>query len=209
MKAQAENQGSERLLLFVRNPELGKVKTRLAASVGPEQALEVYLHLLQHTRQITEHLPQHKVVYYAERVAQHDLWPETVYEKRLQPAGDLGQKMEAAFAAAFAEGCTAVVIIGSDCHQLTGQILAQAFDALKTHEVVIGPALDGGYYLLGMRSLHPGFFHNKRWSTEHVFPDTLRDIEQLHLSYSLLPSLSDVDHAADLDEDLWPLGNKG
>ncbi|WP_439882054.1 TIGR04282 family arsenosugar biosynthesis glycosyltransferase [Pontibacter sp. MBLB2868] len=191
------------LMLFVRNPELGKVKTRLAASVGPEEALEIYMHLLQHTRQVTENLPQDKLVYYSNAVEQQDLWPNQKYKKRLQPAGDLGEKMSTAFADAFKEGYTSVVIIGSDCHQLTQEIIERAFKALETHEVVIGPALDGGYYLLGMNQLHPELFLNKRWSTEHVFPDTIYDVEKLHLSHVVLPELSDVDYIEDLDDDFW------
>ncbi|WP_347158941.1 TIGR04282 family arsenosugar biosynthesis glycosyltransferase [Pontibacter chitinilyticus] len=188
----------ELLLLFVRNPELGKVKTRLAATIGPEKALEVYIHLLRHTRSITQQLPVQKRVYYAEAIAQHDLWPVAVYQKRVQPEGDLGQKMETAFTTAFAEGYNSVVIIGSDCLHLTQEIIAAAYQLLQTQDVVVGPALDGGYYLLGMKKLHTALFRNKRWSTEHVFPDTLHDISQLHLSYALLPLLSDVDHADDL-----------
>jgi uncharacterized protein len=191
------------LMLFVRNPELGKVKTRLAASVGPETALDIYLHLFRHTRDITRGLPMDKVVYYSERVEENDLWPDQQYQKKLQPAGDLGDKMKAAFEAAFAEGYTSVVIIGSDCPQLTADIINEAFDGLENHEVVIGPALDGGYYLLGMKHLHPELFQDKRWSTEHVFPDTLYDIERLHLSHTLLPYLSDVDKLEDLQEN-WP-----
>ena len=191
------------LMLFVRNPELGKVKTRLAASVGPEEALAIYMHLLQHTKQVTENLPMDKVVYYSNEVDQQDLWPNDKYKKQVQPSGNLGEKMEAAFRDAFAQGYTSVVIIGSDCHQLTPAIIEKAFEELKTHEVVIGPALDGGYYLLGMKRLHPELFQNKRWSTEHVFPDTLFDIERLHLSHKVLPELSDIDYIEDLDEDFW------
>ena len=190
------------LLLFVRNPELGKVKTRLAAAVGPEKALDIYIRLLRHTRQITQNLPVQKRVYYADWVAENDKWPKEQYQKRLQPPGDLGEKMEAAFAAAFAEGYASVVIIGSDCLQLTPAILQQAYHELTQHDVVIGPALDGGYYLLGMNRLHRELFRNKRWSTAHVFPNTLQDIRTLQLSYALLPRLSDVDHVEDLDASL-------
>ncbi|MCX2741079.1 TIGR04282 family arsenosugar biosynthesis glycosyltransferase [Pontibacter anaerobius] len=195
------------LLLFVRNPELGKVKTRLAATVGPEVALEVYLHLLRHTRQVTEGLPVDKLVYYVGGVNKDDIWPNDIYEKREQISGDLGQRMQAAFAAAFLEGYTSVVIIGSDCLQLTPEIIRRAYQELETHDVVIGPALDGGYYLIGMNCLYPQLFQDKRWSTEHVFPDTLEDVKRMRLSYALLPSLSDVDHAEDLDEEM--LGNLG
>lgn len=190
------------LMLFVRNPVQGKVKTRLAASVGPEKALEIYLQLLRHTRDVTRELPVQKLVYYSDTVDKNDLWPNEQYQKRVQPSGDLGEKMEAAFAAAFAEGYTAVVIIGSDCLQLTSDIILKAYHELEQQDVVIGPALDGGYYLLGMKQLHPELFRNKHWSTAHVFPDTLRDVEHLHLSYALLPRLSDVDYVEDLDKRL-------
>ncbi|ARS34436.1 TIGR04282 family arsenosugar biosynthesis glycosyltransferase [Pontibacter actiniarum] len=192
---------SKLLLLFVRNPELGKVKTRLAATVGPEKALQVYIRLLEHTREVTRQLPVHKLVYYTDEVKPDDLWPNETYEKRVQPGGDLGVKMQAAFASAFEEGYSSVVIIGSDCLQLTSDIIADAYQKLASHEVVVGPALDGGYYLLGMNRLYPQLFQNKRWSTAHVFPDTVQDLQDLDLPYALLPRLSDVDHAEDLDED--------
>jgi len=186
------------LLLFVRNPELGKVKTRLAAAIGPEKALQVYHCLLQHTREVTQGLPVQKLVYYSDRIDDNDLWPNGQYQKRVQPAGDLGKKMEAAFAAAFVEGYTSVVIIGSDCLQLTQEVVLQAYIALEKNDVVIGPALDGGYYLLGMNHLYPELFRNKHWSTSRVFPDTVQDIQHLQLTYALLPRLSDVDYVEDL-----------
>lgn len=190
------------LLLFVRNPELGKVKTRLAATLGDEKALEIYIKLLQHTRQVTESLPVHKRVYYSDKVTTTDLWPAATYEKAVQPTGDLGHKMQAAFAEGFADGYTSVVIIGSDCLQLTQEIVEEAYRQLEQQEVVIGPAQDGGYYLLGMNCLHPQLFQKKRWSTASVFPDTVQDLEQLQLSFALLPVLSDVDYAEDLNEEL-------
>jgi len=193
---------SKLLLLFVRNPELGKVKTRLAASVGPETALEVYLHLLQHTKQVTQDLPVEKLVYYAGGVQEQDVCHNSRYKKREQAEGDLGARMQAAFADAFLEGYTSVVIIGSDCLQLTPEIIMRAYKELETHEVVIGPALDGGYYLLGMNCLYPQLFQNKHWSTERVFAETIQDLQQLHLSYALLPRLSDVDQVEDLDEEM-------
>ncbi|NEM99243.1 TIGR04282 family arsenosugar biosynthesis glycosyltransferase [Pontibacter burrus] len=189
------------LLLFVRAPELGKVKTRLAEAVGPEVALEIYIHLLQHTRQITEKLTADKAVYFADNIVDDGMWPKQLYQHHLQSEGDLGQKMQAAFEAAFAAGYSSVVIIGSDCKQLTQEIIEQAFDALRTHEVVLGPALDGGYYLLGMNKLYPELFRDKQWSTSEVLPATIYDVERLHLSHKLLPELSDVDHLEDVDFD--------
>jgi len=189
------------LLLFVRSPELGKVKTRLAEAVGPEVALEIYIHLLQHTHQVTEKLNADKAVYFADNTIDDDLWPKQIYQHHVQTDGNLGQKMLAAFEDAFVAGYSSVVIIGSDCKQLTQEIIEQAFDALQTHDVVVGPALDGGYYLLGMRKLYPELFQNKSWSTAEVFAQTIFDLERLHLSHKLLPELSDVDHIEDVDFD--------
>ena len=107
--------------------------------------------------------------------------------------------MLAAFEAAFAAGYQSVVIIGSDCEQLTQEVVEQAFQQLQTHQVVIGPALDGGYYLLGMNGLYPQLFRHKPWSTPQVFRETMLDVQELGLTYSLLPTLSDVDYLEDLE----------
>jgi uncharacterized protein len=187
------------LMLFVRKPELGKVKTRLAQDVGDAKALEIYIKLLHHTHTITQALPADKQVYYAGEIEQHDFWQKPVYQKRKQPEGDLGFKMEQAFATAFKDGYNAVIIIGSDCHELTQHIIEQAYDALQNHDVVIGPAKDGGYYLLGMKVLHSELFRNKQWSTSSVLTDTLSDLKYSELTYTLLPVLSDVDHVTDVD----------
>ena len=125
-----------------------------------------------------------------------DLWPG--YEQRLQLPGDLGTKMQMAFSHAFASGAHAAIIIGTDCPGLTEALLQEAFAALATHEVVIGPAEDGGYYLLGMRELYTDLFLNKSWSTDSVLPHTLADADRLGLQVKQLPVLRDVDDATDL-----------
>lgn len=186
------------LLIFIRNPELGKVKTRLAATVGNENALKVYEELLRYTQQITQNLPFRKVLYYAGEVRKEDRWPHAVYEKQLQTSGDLGQKMLAAFTETFAAGAERVVLIGSDCYELTSEILETAFRQLQNHDAVIGPAADGGYYLLGFSRLNPCVFQNKNWSTATVFKETVWDLEKANFSYFVLPELNDVDEEKDL-----------
>lgn len=186
-------------MLFVRHPELGKVKTRLAKDLGEERALAIYIKLLEYTRSITTGIEADKVVYYAGEVQKRDLWDNGVYQKKAQAQGDLGRRMEQAFLSAFTKSYERVIIIGSDCLQLNQQIIEQAFDELKTNDVVVGPATDGGYYLLGMKQLHNSLFENKSWSTAQVLPETLTVLEQEKLSYILLPVLSDVDHAEDVD----------
>jgi len=189
------------LLIFARHPELGRVKTRLAATIGAEAALAVYQELLHRTRLAADGLTDvHKTVWFAEATATPNLASMWLgYEQALQPNGDLGQKMQEAFKQAFAQGAAAAVIIGTDCPGFTTTLLAEAFQALTTHELVVGPAADGGYYLLGMSSLQVDLFRDKPWSTAEVLPATLADAANLGLSVALLPTLRDVDTADDLE----------
>lgn len=188
------------LIIFIRNPESGKVKTRLAATIGNEKALLVYLELLRHTREITLDLPIRKLLFYAENIAETDEWPQENFEKYRQPEGDLGRRMEAAFEQAFSEGAGKVIIIGSDCYELTLDLIERAFEELSCHDAVIGPAADGGYYLLGFSALNRSVFRNKSWSTDTVFQDTVQDLKEAGLSYKVLPVLHDVDEENDLPE---------
>jgi uncharacterized protein len=189
----------EHLIIFARHPELGRVKTRLAADIGAEAALAVYRQLLTHTRAVVAPLDAHKTVWLAETAhapEQAADWPG--YEQLAQPPGDLGQKMHAAFVHDLARGATKVLIIGTDCPGLTTAHLTEAFAALDTHDVVLGPAADGGYYLLGMKQLQPELFRNKPWSTATVRTETEADAVRLHLRLHRLPELTDIDTGADL-----------
>ncbi len=187
------------IIIFVRKPELGKVKTRLAASAGDEKALEVYKALLQHTYDITMPVGADKYVFYAGEIEKNDLWNAQGYIKRLQSNDDLGRKMKDAFIHLFDDGYDQVVITGSDCFELTTAIINQAFDKLEDNELVIGPANDGGYYLLGLKRMITSLFENKQWSTDTVLADTIKDVKALDISYALLPELSDIDTIEDLN----------
>ena len=186
------------LMIFARNPELGKVKKRLAKTIGNEQALMIYVKLLEHTHAIADKVFADKAVFYSDRVQEFDILDYYKFPKFLQKGNALGERMERAFGQAFAQQYDKVVIIGSDCIELSSEIIEDALKALDDHNVVIGPAHDGGYYLLGMDRHYPHLFKNKMWSTEDVFLDTLLDIKKLKLSYSLLPTLNDVDEEKDL-----------
>ena len=183
---------------MARHPALGQGKTRLASSIGPAAALAVYHELLACARAAAAGVAATRTVWLAgaPTPGAPDYWPGCAQHP--QPPGDLGQRMQAAFAAAFAAGATRAVIIGTDCPELTTNLLASAFAQLDAHDVVLGPALDGGYYLLGMKTLVPDFFLNKAWSTAQVRPATLADAARLGLRVALLPPLADVDTAADL-----------
>ena len=184
------------LIIFVRNPVLGKVKTRLAATIGNEKTLMLYNQLLQHTKTITINLPVTKFVYYADYINEDDLW--NGFEKRFQQGTDLGERMKNAFAELFDAGFKNICIIGSDCYELSSDILADAFEKLHIVDVVAGPVSDGGYYILGMNKPVPEFFINKVWSTDTVYADTLKDAAALNLRLHQLPMLNDIDTEADL-----------
>lgn len=190
------------LIIFVKNPVLGKAKTRLAASVGDQKALEIYLFLLQYTASISSKINCDKRVYYSDNIEEKDTFSNLYFTKKLQQKGDLGFRMFTAFQEAFQEGYQRIVLIGSDCYELSSPILNDAFSSLKETTFTIGPAKDGGYYLLGMSQLEPAFFKNKTWSTPQVFSDTILDFKNLKSPYSTLALLSDIDYLEDMPLDL-------
>ncbi len=188
------------LVIYVRNPISGQVKTRLAKDIGDERALEIYLQLLQHTLEITRSLNFRKFIYYADEVSDYDLWSVPGYTKRKQNGNDLGKRMYNSFKELFDQGFTRIIIIGSDCLQLKTETLEQAVALLESNAAVLGPASDGGYYLLGLTKFYPDLFINKPWSTNQVCSKTIDDFINLGISYALLEELSDIDTVADLME---------
>ncbi len=189
----------ELLLIFARNPEKGKVKTRLARTVGEENALQVYLELMEHTARTVRPLEVDKVVHYSGFLTGNDPLNRSFLYKQLQVEGDLGERMASAFWNAFSNGYERVVIIGTDCYELSTDILRQAFKALRNdQDVVMGPAADGGYYLMGMTHYIDRLFRNKTWGSSDVLLDSLVDLRELDLQYHLLPTLNDVDEEVDL-----------
>ncbi len=186
------------LLIFTRNPELGKCKTRLAATIGDEAALGVYKMLLNHTVTITKNLPYTKQVHYSVKIRENDIWDADFYTKKQQYGDDLGQRMKHAFTKGFEQGYKNIIIIGSDMYDLSQQDIESAFNQLETHDHVVGPAEDGGYYLLGMKDLHPTIFENKVWGTNTVLKDTLDDLQKHN--YTLLKTRNDVDYYEDIKD---------
>jgi hypothetical protein len=186
------------LLIFTRNPALGKVKTRLAKTIGNEKALTIYEFLLDHTKKVTENLNCDKAVYYSVKVREHDLWNPAVYQKKQQSGDDLGIRMQNAFQNSFDAGYQKVMIVGSDLIDLSEEIIENGFLQLDTNDVVIGPAEDGGYYLLGMKYLHSNIFEHKDWGTSTVRRDTLFDLQDKKVH--LLEELNDVDVFEDIKD---------
>lgn len=188
------------VIVFVKNPEPGKVKTRLAKDIGDAAAVDVYRQLLQHTHEVLTPLQADKFVFYADEINRIDLWKNHTYYKQLQHGNDLGERMQHAFSFLFELGYDHVLIIGSDCPQLTTAHLNHAFVLLETHDVAIGPVDDGGYYLLGLCAVHPPFFSNKAWSTDTVYSSTIKDAEEAGLTVARTEQLRDVDTLKDWEE---------
>ncbi|MDA9267776.1 TIGR04282 family arsenosugar biosynthesis glycosyltransferase [Salibacteraceae bacterium] len=189
---------NDRLINFVKNPEIGRVKTRLAKTIGDEQALSIYQKLLLYTKEITKGLNADKSVYYSEHIDNNDLWDNMLFSKHLQRGDDLGERMQNAFADAFAQGKERVIIIGSDCLELETYMIKEAFAVLENNDVVLGPAKDGGYYMIGMTAFLPTLFEDKNWSTDDLLMDTILDLKKMNAKYYLLKTLNDIDTIEDL-----------
>lgn len=187
----------EQLIVFVKNPIPGQVKTRIARTVGDAKALEVYQHLLAYTQKLASEFTGHCAVYYGDFVNADDGWNSFV--KYQQVGVDLGERMQNAFDEQFRAGVGKVVIIGSDCFDLTSSHIHNAFAALDTVDVVIGPATDGGYYLLGMNQLQPFLFQNMPWSQPELRQLTELAILQHGLTYAQLDELTDIDEWTDYE----------
>jgi uncharacterized protein len=185
------------LLIFIKNPVPGHVKTRLARTVGPEEALRIYRILLDKTRHAALGIALRRWVWYSNEVMPDDEWSAADFEKYAQQGPDLGARMERAFEQAFRAGARKVLIIGSDCPDIHAGILQQALDTLNEADAVLGPTPDGGYYLLGLRQFDPAFFRDIAWSTEMVLQQTLAVAKRAGLRAALLPALTDIDTEAD------------
>lgn len=187
-----------KLIIFLKNPELGKVKTRLAQRIGDEAALAVSLKLIRQTQAVTDLLPIDKAVYYSSFIDNEDNWHNKKYTKHLQQGENMGERMFNALAQVLSEGYGKAVLIGSDIHLLTEDVLMDAFEKLEANDVVLGPAKDGGYYLIGIKKPEPKLFDLKYWSTPNVFSETVKKIKELKLSYGQTQLLNDIDEFDDL-----------
>jgi len=187
------------LMVFVKNLIPGNVKTRIAKDIGMDGAIDVYKELLDYTAEVAGKVENaDKGVYYSEYVELYDDWLNENYQKHVQEGNGLGERMLAAFEAAFEKGYHKVVIIGSDSLEITKDHIDQAYKALDKHDVVFGPAADGGFYLLGLNNIFPALFEEKDYSHEHVLNEAIDEIEKFGMTYHLLEELHDVDTMEDL-----------
>jgi uncharacterized protein len=183
------------LLVFCKNPILGKAKTRLAASIGEEKALEIYHALLQKTALVLFDVDVDIQLYYSSHIDHDDIFQKPSITKKIQTGNDLGIRMANAYKEGF-KSYSPIVIIGTDLWTLDVFDIHKAFEALKTHSTVIGPSADGGYYLLGLQTFNPDLFKHKKWGTPTVLANTLNDIKQEKVF--LLEEKNDIDTYGDL-----------
>ena len=195
-----KSQSTDRLIIMTKYPELGKTKTRLIPALGSQGAADLHRQFGLNTVAVGyEFDPE---IRYAGGNA--DLMRDWLgdFQFAKQGDGDLGDRMSRAFADGFAEGhmggCDRIVMIGTDCPGINAALIQTAFAMLFTTDLVLGPATDGGYYLIGLRSFYPQLFKTIVWSTETVLSETLTIANQHQISYGLLPMLSDIDRPEDL-----------
>jgi uncharacterized protein len=185
------------VIIFVKNPVAGKVKTRLAAAIGNDKALDIYLHLITHTVNAAVNVAADKYIYFSDEI-DTTIGQNAAFKKAVQSGADLGERMKNAFSDVLNNAYHKVIITGTDCPGISPEILQRAFNQLAGTDVVIGPAADGGYYLLGMKALHPVLFDNIEWSTSAVLQTTVERCTQNNLQCQLLEELSDIDEEKDL-----------
>lgn len=193
-----------RVIVMLKFPTPGSVKTRLIPALGAERACTVHRDLVAQTQAaVAEFLINEGTeVEYRVAGAPDDAaaraWLGRGSPIRPQGEGDLGARLERAVAAALAEGIAAVVVIGGDCPALHADHLAAAFASLQRHDLVLGPATDGGYYLIGLRRLEPALFRDIAWGGPEVRTQTLAAARSAAMTVDLLEPLSDVDLPSDL-----------
>lgn len=195
-----ENQA---IITFTKNIKLGNVKTRIASSVGEEKALSIYKELLEFTEELLNSIPYTIYIYWDSYIPSNlEFFSNHFFNHKVQKGKELGERMENAFKDIFLLH-QKVLIIGTDCPYLQKQHISEAFLSLDTYDYCIGPALDGGYYLLGLNNFLSDWFQNISWSTNKVFSQTQKVGLKNNLKGFLLPQLSDIDNENDYN--IWKI----
>tara|TARA_R110002096_G_scaffold161174_4_gene327702 strand:- start:4436 stop:5065 length:630 start_codon:yes stop_codon:yes gene_type:complete len=185
----------ELIIVFVKNIKLGKVKTRLAKTIGNQGAFEVYSELVKITEQATENVLADKRIYFSDVIV-NSKWKH--HSKAVQKGSDLGERMKNAFIDGFKAGYNRIVLIGSDLPDIKSEHLENGLQALHKNEVVFGPAEDGGYYLIGLNKMHDFIFENKPWSESNLLEETINELNEKRIKFSTLVALNDIDTFEDL-----------
>jgi rSAM/selenodomain-associated transferase 1 len=193
------------LIVFVKNIILGKVKTRLAKTIGDDGAFQIYSELVGITERETQKVNATRHIYFSDAIIpskwEHDA-------KFTQNGVDLGERMKHAFVNGFEQGFENIIVIGSDLPSISKDIIQTGFEELKNNDVVFGPALDGGYYLLGMSKMNASIFENKPWSQSNLLAVTLEEIYEHDKSVAILEEMNDIDTFEDLvNSDFYQTNN--
>lgn len=183
------------LIVFVKNIILGKVKTRLAKTIGDVGAFAIYSELFTITERESQKVDVNRNIYFSDVIIsskwEHD-------EKFVQEGEDLGKKMKNAFQHGFDNGYENIILIGSDLPTISNEVIESGFEKLKGNDVVFGPATDGGYYLLGLSKMNDAIFDHKPWSQSSLLDVTLQQLSEQKSSVSLLTPMNDIDTFDDL-----------
>jgi len=183
------------VIVFVKNIKIGKVKTRLAKTIGNQGAFEIYSELVKVTEKATEELLVDKRIYFSDAIVDTK-WKNNY--KAVQHGIDLGERMKNAFKKGFDDGYQRIVLIGSDLPDITATHINKGLETLKENDVVFGPAEDGGYYLIGLCKMHNFVFDNKPWSKSNLLKETLNELKNKSFTFATLETLNDIDTYQDL-----------
>lgn len=195
---------SQLLIIFTKNPTIGKVKTRLAKTMGEEKALSIFKNLLAQATQTAKEWNGDVWVFYADFIPKKDSWTSVARKMFLQEGAGLGDRMNHAFQLGLAS-YKKVILMGTDIPAISPTIIEQSFLALENSDLVFGPTYDGGYYLVGMKQLHAYIFQNIQWSTPTVLEQSLLKVRAKDHQYFLVDQLRDIDYEEDLKDFDWLL----
>ncbi|MCB0345257.1 MAG: TIGR04282 family arsenosugar biosynthesis glycosyltransferase [Bdellovibrionales bacterium] len=194
---------SESLVIFLRYPAAGEVKTRLVPALGEVGAARFYRKMAESVCSKVNsnaRIDRRGIAYFTPHSAESQIqaWLGSELQLRAQPEGDLGKRLDHIFGERFDSGDSSVVAIGTDCVDLDGNLVDAAFNQLKSNDAVLGPAQDGGYYLIGLSKPMPGLFENIPWSSHDTFDATVQKLRKFEAKLSCLKTLRDIDVPEDL-----------
>ena len=188
---------NDQLIIFLRKAVEGKVKTRLAVTIGEAEALSVYQWLVSHTLTVAGKTKADVRLYFDQ--IDDELNIPKSFSRHEQKGIDLGEKMFDSFENNLPiDGSKKLIVIGSDCPEINEEIIEDAFLKLSDSDLVIGPAIDGGFYLLGLKKAHFELFKGIEWGSANVYQQLLSNAASLNLSILVLDQKRDIDNASDL-----------
>lgn len=196
------NRRNNHLIIFLKYPQIGKVKTRLAKDIGDVKALNIYKLLVSSTLNKVQSTSFDISIYYTPKDKDKEVrkfidFNDVNYYS--QTGNNLGARMLNAFSESFTAGYKKTIIIGTDCPDINYNTISDTFNLLNNHDLVLGPATDGGYYLIGLCKISIELFNNIEWSSDKVLKKTLNIANKLNFNYKLLDFRADIDTIADLN----------